>query len=262
MVIRKTLKFAPLDSNGYIINIASIRKVSSKWKKAVDYSILLLTGLYSDDLDSVYLRGSVATGDQNEHNSDLDLLVFLKRDKFEKDYEYFNSINKRVRSKYPFIERVDIIADNRKCILDNLSYQVIIKTQSVCVYGTDVCSNLPHFTPNQAIFHVQRIKQDIVNFQNFFEENPKDNELIKAKCKTIMKRIVRTGFELVVDQSSKYTRDLYTCYFEFIKYYPDQRKDMHKALMLSINPTNNVETILGILNRLGNQIILEVDHIK
>lgn len=66
-----------------------------------------------------------------------------------------------------------------------------------------------------------------------------------------MKRVVRTGFELVMARTHKYTRDLYPCYKEFSKYYPKRKNEMRKALQLCIVPTDNVKEISFLLNSLG-----------
>ena len=62
-----------------------------------------------------------------------------------------------------------------------------------------------------------------------------------------MKRILRTGFELVMGREQKYTRDLYPCYESFIKYYPQKKDDMYKTLELAINPIDDSKIIGYIL---------------
>lgn len=258
MKIIKSTKFLKQDENGFIINEANQSLISTKWKEAIDYTVLLFKELYKDKLDTIYLRGSVTIGAQIDTSSDIDILVFLRRDKTDDDYAIFEKINKEVIKNHPFIERVDIIADNVSTITTNKSYQVMIKTQSICIYGNDsFLYSLPSFTPKEAIFHIYKIGTDINNFIHFFNSEINDLELIKLKCKTIMKRIVRTGFELVVNDSGKYTRDLYTCYSEFVKYYPNKKQEMEQALLFAIEPTNNVDLILKVLKGIGRWISIK-----
>lgn len=255
MKIIKSTKFLKQDENGFIINEANQSLISTKWKEAIDYTVLLFKELYKDKLDTIYLRGSVTVGAQIDASSDIDILVFLRRDKTDDDYAIFEKINNEVIKNYPFVERIDIISDNVSTITSNKSYQVMIKTQSICIYGNDTIPySIPSFTPKEAIFHIYKIGTDIDNFINFFNSGTNDRKLIELKCKTIMKRIVRTGFELVVNDSGKYTRDLYTCYSEFVKYYPNKKQEMKQALFYAIEPTDKIKPILIVLNGIGRWI--------
>jgi hypothetical protein len=71
----------------------------------------------------------------------------------------------------------------------------------------------------------------------------------------MMKQIVRTGFEIVMLQEKKYTRDLYLCYFIFSKYFPDYEITMKSALSLAIQPscdknliTNSAVKLIELIN--------------
>lgn len=72
-----------------------------------------------------------------------------------------------------------------------------------------------------------------------------------------MKRILRTGHELVAERSVRFTRDLYRCWEGFGEYYPEKKNEMYHVLDLAINPIVDtvkiLETIGSVENFLGEE---------
>ena len=66
-----------------------------------------------------------------------------------------------------------------------------------------------------------------------------------------MKKILRTGFSLVMEKEKAFTRDLYPSYQLFSKYYPDQEPQMRQALEWAINPTDDSAGLLKYLGEFG-----------
>jgi len=77
-----------------------------------------------------------------------------------------------------------------------------------------------------------------------------------------MKRIVRSGLEIVSEQERCFTRDLGLCFDKFSKYYPDKKDDMRKALALALEPTNNTELIEKVFDNIGNWLVAEGKNLK
>ncbi len=49
------------------------------------------------------------------------------------------------------------------------------------------------------------------------------------------RRIVRSGFEITMDRSDRFTRDLYLCHEQFAELYPDRAAQMFRVLINSLN---------------------------
>ncbi|MCY3720854.1 MAG: hypothetical protein OXG97_01385 [Candidatus Poribacteria bacterium] len=92
------------------------------------------------------------------------------------------------------------------------------------------------------------------------EKNP-EPERIKMGCRWICKRFLRAGMILVLSRSKAFTRDLYYCYEEFAKFYPEQDAAMWQALEYAINPTGNVEEFLPLVKELGDFLAQEADAV-
>jgi hypothetical protein len=70
-----------------------------------------------------------------------------------------------------------------------------------------------------------------------------------------MKRILRAGFELVLEREKKYPFTLSACYLTFARYYPAQAHEMKHALEYAINPPTDPVPVLAFLHKFGPWII-------
>jgi len=80
-----------------------------------------------------------------------------------------------------------------------------------------------------AYTHSKGLAKDIEDVKTILTEGCSTERLI-AICAWMMKRMVRTGFELVMAKEQCFTRDLYPCYEMFSKHYPEKSSDMLAAL--------------------------------
>jgi uncharacterized protein len=62
---------------------------------------------------------------------------------------------------------------------------------------------------------------------------------------------LRSGFELTMNRSKRYTRDLYRCYETFAEYYPEKEPEMREVLCLALNPITNKEKLYELMTGLG-----------
>lgn len=166
--------------------------------------------------------------------------------------------------KYPFLQGIELRWF--------LSYDAVvnegnerlgrffIKTQSVCVWGDDLSHQIPQYKPGgHLICEALYIKQSI---QKLLSELPamEDEETIKGKCQWIMKGILRTGFELVMEQEQAYTRDIYPCFVAFIRHFPDQSLPMKYALECAIEPSGKKEELIQFLETFGGWLITTIEN--
>lgn len=256
--IRKIGTILQTDANGYIIKIASANKIQSKWQPAVDEAVEAYKQHLDDNLHSVYVRGSVARGEAMDDISDIDTVALITTDN-SIDMGWAVDFEHNLVKEFPFVNGVEIKAFQ----MDDLDRktQFMLKTQAVCVYGEDITETLPKMKPgvdavNHAFLLEKRINQTIESLKK-----TNDPPRIQQSCTWIMKRIVRTGCELVMERSQKYTRDLYPCYELFAEYYPEKSDDMYRALELAINPSNDADEIIEVLQGIGSWVAQEAINI-
>lgn len=235
-----------LDSQGNIIPSASLTKIQPQWKPLIEKTVDAYKEHYGSALVSVYVRGSVAKGEAIDDISDLDTIAVVDLEEKSISTNWGKVFSDELVGSYPFVEKIEIMAETREQAIDtNRATHILLKTQAICVYGEDIAQTIAAIKLGEAAQHYRSIQSDIEKSIRFFEG---DNDLqFKKQCAWIMKRILRTGFELVMERAQKYTRDLYPCYESFSFYYPEKSTLMRKTLDLVLNPSQHPEIVLPIL---------------
>lgn len=243
--------YLEIDKDGYVINPASLEKIQEEWKPVVDDIINIYKNHFGEILKSVYVRGSVAKGQAVAGVSDVDTFSYVDLPKEQMDNSWkIEAINK-LKEKYPFIENAELICHSTSRPLNN-----ILLNQSVCVYGEPV--EVYKLKPGkQMMIHIPHLAERISMVEKKLQDS-KSEESIKATCVWYMKDALRTGFELTMERSHRYTRDLYLCYKDFSECYPEKEAQMREILYFALNPTSDLNKINKIRNAFMPWLIEEV----
>lgn len=262
-----------VDEQGFIIRKANIDKIVEPWRSLVDEIVTAYLNHWSDQVHSIYIRGSVAVGQAIPFISDVDSFAVVSGNYQDCDRHWFDGFNQHVRPKYPFCKGVELspISGDRLRDFDDYGYgglRMLIVTQAACVYGQDISPELPKFKPDiDAVSHAFDLSEDIqeVSFDLLYttpQKPPNEQTAYVHKLgQWIMKRILRSGLEIVMERHQCYTRDLYPCYQIFSEYYPAQKTLMYQALNWSINPLNSPQEIVDFLATFGSWLVAEIDHV-
>lgn len=234
-----------VDQQGFIINPTSLEKIQSQWKPVIEEVSKVYQDLYGENLENVYIRGSVAKGQAVENISDIDTFAYVHLDKDNINYEWVNDAERIIIEKYPFVEGVEFSVSPISSAKDNK----IILNQSLCVYGRPVDVPRLKIDKNLAI-HALNFINRINRFKDFYEQE-KTPEQIKSHCVWQMKGLLRVGAEITLERSKKYTRDLYKCYEVFSEYYPKKEQEMREVLDLALNPTDDKDIIKDVMDSFG-----------
>lgn len=242
-----------VDENGFLINPASFDKIQEKWKPVVDDVVLLYQNLYGNKLKNVYIRGSVAKGEAVDGVSDVDTFAFVDMPKDElKEKSTNRAMRKHIEEKYSFVEGIEMGASPFSEIRDDY----IILNQSLCVYGEPI--QVPKLKPGKDMaLHAPTFYNRFNWFERFLEKDDSEEE-VKRGCVWLMKGLLRTGFELTMERSQKYTRDLYRCYETFAEYYPEKEIEMREVLDLALNPITNKKKLKDVMEDIGSWLLLEI----
>jgi hypothetical protein len=95
--------------------------------------------------------------------------------------------------------------------------------------------NLPQFKPGvDLVNYAYTWETDLAKTLEILEQlsphHLRFSAEVKKQCGWIARRMVRTGFELVMEVDQSYTPDLYYCYERFSAYFPEKQGAMKKAL--------------------------------
>jgi hypothetical protein len=254
---------APLktDDQGFIISDSSVDKIGLPWKEVVDRAVLECESILKDALHSIYVRGSVSRGMAVEGISDLDMVVLIKQAITDEQKLALEVASSKLEGAYPFCAKVELGVHEQQAVLmgrDRVAAH--LKMYAACVYGDNLIPQLPKvkigpdvmlhaFGFNRAIkARISRIESGDLAF------SPK-------ACQWIMKRIIRSGGELIMERERVYVRDLYPCYQLFSKHYPDQEEAMKKVLWLCLNPTSDLAEVKRSIQPLSDWLEAEVERI-
>lgn len=241
--------FLDVDGDGFIVKAASLSAITPAWRILIDDAVQAFVERFREALHSVYIRGSVATGTAVRGVSDLDLLAIVLTPGFEprSEQRWTGRLKNRLVWTFPYVSNADLSIFSLETVMATKPFQIVIQTQAVCVHGRDLSAELPRFRVGREMsYRVDLIQREIEASMERIEHTEESAQRI-AFCVWIMKRIVRTAFELVMEREHRYTRDLYLCYEAFSKYYPAREAEMYGILDLAIHPTSDRLVVLETL---------------
>lgn len=251
-----------VDTEGYLINPCGLEHITSPWLEAVEaVKAGYLQHLGESAIHSLYVRGSVAKGTAIIDLSDVDTFAVVQGQNVDLAAPWRDAFQQQMLTDYPFQTGVEMwcIPYTTLCSEPEArSIQILIKTQSVCIWGEDLAPQFPKVKPGKdMVGHLPTLHKDI---QEVLAELPtaQEPEEVKEICQWIMKRLVRSGFELVMEKEKTFTRDLYPCYCAFSRSFPEQAPSMKQALEWAIAPTANCPKISSFLQSFGSWLVTTI----
>ena len=248
--------FFPQAENGEILNDTSLEKIPFQWLSVSEKIKSSYLENLGDQVHSIYFRGSIPRGHSVDGISDVDVFALLHD--FEGRWEMAKwqpDLEKELQNEFSFVKDVEVMlsAFAKDFYQKNLRLAMIIKTQSLCIYGNDLNDSLPSFFPNkEMILNLTWLEEDVHTFLQ-------KEKITKDDCKEITKVIIRSGFEMVMEKEGKFTTDLYWCYHVFSKHFPEKEEAMKEMLHLFLNPTEDRLYLEKVVGELGTWMILAAD---
>ena len=241
-----------IDENGFVVNPASVEKIQSEWKPVIDDVVGVYKKIYGENLKNVYIRGSVAKGEAVKEISDIDTFAYANLPKEDIEKVSTKELRDELEAKHEFADGIEMGTYPLSKILDDK----IMLNQSVCVYGEAI--DVPKMKVGKEMAtHSPTFYNRFKWFGKFLETEESEEENKKG-CVWLMKGLLRVGFELTMERSGKYTRDLYRCYETFVEYYPEKEVEMRKVLDFALNPTADKDKMKEIMENLGAFLLAEI----
>lgn len=257
--IKKLGKVLKTDKNGFLIKKVSLRLIDLYWMKILNRMVLAYKNKFGENIHSIYVRGSIPLGTAQKGFSDVDLIVILNKPISKAEEKWEQMLENKIKRQFPSIKYFDVKFTTKEQVITSKKLCLFIKTGSVCLYGKDMSPEIHKIKPGKdTVIHSRYIGR-ILQIERPKIVESKSESITKGLCSTLMKPILRVGYELVAEREKAFTRDLYFCYKGFIKYYPQKEKDMYRVLELAINPTSDKNEILNIIDVFGTWLKKEVE---
>lgn len=261
--IKKIGYFCPTDVDGYILNDSSLSKIKPEYVEVIEEVIKNYQTYLGLDLHSIYIRGSIPRGSGINGISDLDTIAVTNKKTNEIDLTWVDEVEQAINNKFNCVNGVEFSFYHIGDVLETNIFSIIpfmIKTHSVCVHGEDLIFHIPNFKADKAIGNEHLINLKIlINQAKADLIDNHDKEDIKDCCVWIMKILVRAGLALIIVEESLYTRDLYPAYHLFALHFPEKEPQMRQALEYAVDPCDNPDDVLDILNQFGSWMINEAE---
>lgn len=196
-------RFWEIDEFGFIVNDANSNKVSKRLQSAIVTAIDAYRSHLGDVLHSVYLRGSVPRGLAIPGVSDLDTFGVTSGECDNASSSWSKTAEKAILRRYAELTGVQFELFSVSDVLKtDRVYELpfVVKTQSLCVFGSDLSAKLPDYRPDASSANIDicQIEADIDEARaQLFADEACQGE-VDYWCSRIMKNIIRTGFSLTV----------------------------------------------------------------
>ncbi|UAW64458.1 hypothetical protein KMZ15_01865 [Mycoavidus sp. HKI] len=223
--------------DGYVINPASPERLVSPWLEALEEIRQIYIQKLGEQLHSVYVRGSVAFGTAIAGFSDLDSFCLV----------YPRGTECVIWQALPWSDDAPVQRLGFPCAVEFVSVtfhhnfarvnpivSMIIKTQSLCIHGPDIGPALPDCRPGLAMMMDAELLDRQLSAVE--AELTSGRPVSPEQVQSLMKRILRTGFELVMERENRYATSLYLLYMCFSRHYPEREADMRWVLETFLNP--------------------------
>ncbi|WP_017302833.1 hypothetical protein [Spirulina subsalsa] len=247
-------RFWPLTEEGYLINDCQGSLIQDPWLPLVEEWIEGCVVGLGDRLHSLYLRGSIPRGRAVQGLSDLDGIVLTDQPLDDVTTQKLFALGQKLSRRYLFCPKVEILP----LTLDDLQgdWATLLGTQGLNLWGEDVIPHLPRVKVGRALWHyLPTLEEDLKRATSDLRQSP---TCTLSRCRWICRRLVRAGFEGVMEAEGQFTRDLGLCAARFGVYYPQQARGMNLALQLALNPTGDRAGLLVFLQQFGGWLVGEL----
>ncbi len=243
------------NSEGYFKNPFSYEDINRDSQEILQKVIDLLLKHNKERIDSIYVRGSVASNTKINNYSDIDLIV-IYQDSLQKIPNTIEWNNQIFRLDIDQLEMTSF-----QDLYHHFGTHFMLKTQSVHLYGKNRIPEIQDFQASKktASKFGHNLPKLITKTKIFVEEEPQQLANI---TQWISRAIIRGTITLFMDREHIYTRDLVYCYQYFAKYYPEHESQMNLLVEQALQPTLSKEELIAFLDDFGMNLagIIEEYH--
>ncbi|MEU7804381.1 hypothetical protein AB0B10_34515 [Micromonospora arborensis] len=212
-------------------------------------------------LHSAYIYGSIPRGTAISGVSDLDLLLALNTEPTEADRADAKSIEQALDRSFAQIDGVGILLFSARTLLSELErHDLGFFVACLCtpLLGDDLADHLPRYRPTPLLARETNgdLSLALPGWRSQAAEANTDNQR-KALSRLVARRIVRTGFTLIMPRWGGWTSDLSESAEAFGFYYPERAGQMSRAATTGRTPSPTPAVLRELIDDLGPWLAAE-----
>jgi predicted nucleotidyltransferase len=251
-----------LDPDGTIAREGALSLVQESFTPVVDAARIRITDAFdSSRLHSAYLYGSIPRGTATPGVSDLDLMLALHHEPTDADHADAKAIEALLDSSFPQINGVGILLSSARTLLSDLERHdggFFVACLCTPLLGADLAEQLPRYRPTSLLARETNGDLDLVlpRWRARMADATTDTEH-RTLNRIVGRRIVRTGFTLVMPRWNGWTSDLDESTEAFGAYYPERVTQMRTAAATGRTASADPATMGMLLDDLGPWLAAE-----
>lgn len=249
-----------LNADGTIAREGAPHRVSPTFAPVVDALCGRLTETFgSARLHSAYLYGSIPCGTAVPGASDLDVLLAFHDEPTEMDRADAKTIESALDTAFPQIDGAGILLSRARSLLaDRYDGGFFVACLCTPLLGEDLADQLPRYRPTSLLARETSGDLGLVlpRWRRQAAEDTTDSGR-RALSRKIARRVVRTGFTLIMPRWGGWTSDLDESAALFGRYYPDRAAQMRIAAVTGRAPSTNSAVLEMLVDDLGPWLAAE-----
>lgn len=248
--------------DGTIAREGALTRVPEAFAPVVADARTHIAAAFSGDrLHSAYLYGSIPRGTPIPGRSDLDLLVALNEEPNDTDRAEAGRIEAELDDGHPVIDTAGILLVRARTAFSDLELHDLgffIACLCTPLLGPDLAAGLPRYRPTSLLARETNGDLALVlpRWRARAAGDRTDAERTR-RCRVIARRLVRTGFTLVMPHWGGWTSDLERSAEVFGRYYPERARQMRTVAAAARTPTPDPALLSLFLDDLGPWLAAE-----
>ena len=253
-----------LDEDGFIRNSGSLDKIPERFTAVLKFVQNAVESQFGQEMHSLYVYGSVASGKARPKLSDLDVFIVFKNDVSPQNKESVVQLEKKLSHKFlSEVREVGIACASVPEIFEGdnqVGWGCFIKHMCVCLSGENLATALPKFEPTRAVaFGLNGdLKQEMEKVRTAMSE--RSDATINKTVMSFSRKMVRTAFGLVIEEAHCWTTDLNECATIFESYYPEHVTQIRQTLEIAKGAPVDCDKFLILLDGFGCWLAEEIDR--
>lgn len=256
-----------LDQDGTIVREGALDRVPAAFVPVVDAARARITATFGGPrLHSAYLYGSIPRGTAVPGVSDLDLLIVFRDEPADADRDAANALEAALDDAYPQVTGVGIVLGSVPSTLSELErYDGGFFVACLCtpLLGEDLAVQLPRYRPTTLLARETNGDLALVlpRWHARAAEAATDTDR-RTLSRAVARRLVRTGFTLIMPRWGGWTSDLDRSAELFAQYYPERdyperAGQMRRAAALARTPSADPAVLAMLIDNLGPWLAAE-----
>ncbi|WP_406199347.1 nucleotidyltransferase domain-containing protein [Streptomyces sp. NBC_01017] len=245
-----------LDAQGYIAREGALGRVPHAFRPVVAAARDRLLDVFGARLHSAYLYGSIPRGTARVGRSDLDLLLALREEPTEADRTDARGLDEALDKEFAQIDGAGTLLCSRRQLLSDLErYDGGWFVACLCtpLLGDDLAEYLPRYRPDSLLARETNGDLGLLlpKWRARIAGADDSDDARRRLVRFMSRRLVRTGFTLVMPRWGGWTSDLVEMAEAFGSYCPARAEQMRTAALLGWEPTGDAAVLRSYVEDLG-----------